>query len=62
MVTPWKGTAFGVVQAVNTHAHHYATVRGATRPERNMVRAVSGGVDTLDIGTLATLNKVLATV
>lgn len=59
-VAPWAGTAFGVVQAVNTYTHHYGTVRGASRPERNMTRAVTGGVDTLDASTLATLTKVLA--
>lgn len=59
-VSPWRGTAYGVVQAVNTYAHHFGTVRGATRPERNMVRAVSGGVDTLDASTLTTLRRVLA--
>jgi phage/plasmid-like protein (TIGR03299 family) len=61
-VSPWRGTAFGVVQAVNTYAHHYGVVRGASRPERNMSRAVTGDVDTLDASTLATLTRVLATV
>jgi phage/plasmid-like protein (TIGR03299 family) len=61
-VSPWRGTAFGVLQAVNTHVHHGATVRGATRPERNMSRAVTGGVDTLDTSTIATLTRVLANV
>ena len=27
-VSPWKNTAWGVVQAVNTYAHHEQTVRG----------------------------------
>ena len=61
-VSPWRNTAWGVVQAVNTHTHHVQTVRGASRPERNMVRAVTGGVDTLDTDTMSTLNKVLASV
>ena len=39
-VTPWAGTAQGVLKAVNTYEHHESTVRGATRPERNMLRAV----------------------
>lgn len=59
-VSPWKGTAWGVVQAVNTYAHHEAVVRGAGRAERNMSRAITGKVDELDQGTMATLNKVLA--
>lgn len=60
-VAPWKGTAYGVVQAVNTHAHHIQTVRGSEREERNMSLAINGGFDKLDSGTLDTLNKVLAT-
>jgi phage/plasmid-like protein (TIGR03299 family) len=58
-VSPWRGTAWGVVQAVNTYVHHEQTVRGAERAERNMLRAVDGGVDQLDITTLATLHRVL---
>lgn len=52
-VAPWRGTAWGVVQAVNTHEHHEGIVRGMDRGERNMLRAVSGGVDTLDAATAA---------
>lgn len=54
-VAPWKGTAWGVVQAVNTLVHHEGIVRGADRPERNMLRAVTGGVDKLDNETVSTL-------
>lgn len=60
-VTPWRNTAWGVMQAVNTYTHHHGTIRGASRPERNMVRAVTGGIDTLDQKTMSTLHKVLAT-
>lgn len=59
-VAPWKNTAWGVMQAVNTYEHHYATVRGTSRTERNLSRAVTGKVDDLDQGTLDTLDKVLA--
>ena len=59
-VSPWKGTAFGVVQAVNTREHHLATVKGATRTERNMLRSVKGEWQALDADTLGTLTKVLA--
>lgn len=58
-VSPWAGTAYGVLQAVNTYTHHEQTVRGAGRAERNMLRAVTGGVDELDRTTLATLDRVL---
>jgi phage/plasmid-like protein (TIGR03299 family) len=57
-VAPWHGTAWGVIQAVNTYAHHEQTVRGAGRVERNMLRAVTGGVEELDYTTLQTLNTV----
>jgi phage/plasmid-like protein (TIGR03299 family) len=59
-VAPWRGTAWGVVQAVNTYTHHEQTVRGADRAERNMLRAVDGGTDALDTATLTTLQGVLA--
>lgn len=59
-VTPWRGTGWGVVQAVNTYTHHEQSVRGMDRAERNMLRAVDGGVDALDSGTVATLRRVLA--
>jgi phage/plasmid-like protein (TIGR03299 family) len=60
-VAPWRGTAWGVVQAVNTHTHHYATVRRVGRPERNASNAVTGTFDKLDKATVATLDTVLAT-
>ena len=59
-VSPWKGTAWGVVQAANTWAHHEQTVRGTSRAERNMLRAVDGTTDSSDRAVLATLQKVLA--
>jgi phage/plasmid-like protein (TIGR03299 family) len=59
-VAPWRGTAWGVLQAVNTYDHHHATVRGASRPERNLTRAVTDHANTLDSTTLALLDQVLA--
>lgn len=59
-VEPWKNTAWGVVQAVNTYAHHKAPVRGTSRAERNLTRAVSDQAGAVDIGTLGTLDKVLS--
>ncbi|MCW2496430.1 DUF932 domain-containing protein [Jatrophihabitans sp.] len=47
-VAPWAGTAHGVLQAVNTYEHHEGIVRGATRPERNMLRTVTGDFGALD--------------
>jgi len=61
-VSPWKGTAMGVLQAVNTYAHHGGIVRGASRSERNAERMVSGKINDLDSSTLATLDRALAAV
>ena len=58
-VAPWAGTAHGVVQAVNTYEHHESTVRGVQRPERNMLRAITGDFGKLDRLTLSRLNSVL---
>lgn len=42
-VAPWKGTAYGVLQAVNTHHHHFRPTKGSTmRVERNMMDALTG--------------------
>jgi phage/plasmid-like protein (TIGR03299 family) len=59
-VSPWKGTAFGVLQAVNTYTHHFAPIRGAHRPERNMSNTVTGEIAAIDQATVRTLAKVLA--
>lgn len=59
-VSPWKGTAWGVVQAVNTYTHHEGIVRGVSRPERNMSNAVTGKADKTDQDTVRMLDKVLA--
>lgn len=59
-VAPWRGTAFGVVQAVNTHAHHEGIVRGMDRGERNMLRAVTGGVDVMDRDTVERIMAIVA--
>lgn len=57
-VAPWRGTAWGVLQAVNTYTHHEQTVRGTGRVERNVLRTVTGGVDELDHTTVRVLTAV----
>ena len=57
-VTPWQGTAYGVLAAANTYAHHLAPVRGATRAERNTERLISGKVHELDSHALQVLAAV----
>jgi transposase-like protein len=39
---PWQGTALRVLQATNTWAQHLQTVRRTSRPERNLLNAISG--------------------
>jgi hypothetical protein len=59
-VAPWAGTAHGVVQAVSTYEHHEGTVRGTTRPDRNMLRTVTGDFARVDRATHELLSRVLA--
>lgn len=59
-VEPWKGTAHGAMQAVNTWAHHVQSFKGGSRAGRNMAMTVTGGFDKLDIETSEALQKVLA--
>jgi phage/plasmid-like protein (TIGR03299 family) len=58
-VAPWRNTAWGVVQAVNTADHHVFSVRGSERVERNQLKAVQGGFEKLDASTVETLATVL---
>lgn len=60
-VSPWRGTAWGVLQADNTWRHHFQTVRGETRADRNMTRAVTGETTRTDADTITTLERVLIT-
>jgi phage/plasmid-like protein (TIGR03299 family) len=57
-VSPWKGTAFGVLQAFNTFAHHEAGVKASTnRAQRNMLRAIEGQTLALDTQVLSVLTE-----
>lgn len=61
MVAPWKGTAWGVQQAVNTYREHYATVRNtAARFERSMTDFLAGKTAAEDGEALKVLEMVLA--
>lgn len=60
MVKPWSNTAAGVLQAVNTFAHHHSQLRGVDRVSKNMSAMVKGTFSELDGQTIATLTKVLA--
>lgn len=55
-VTPWKGTALGVLQAFNTYEHHVASRKGgAHRAQVNMLRAVDGTTAAADAQVLSVL-------
>jgi phage/plasmid-like protein (TIGR03299 family) len=58
-VTPWKGTALGVLQAANTFEHHLRAVEGATRETRNLQRMLTGKVEVLDAKALRLLASVV---
>lgn len=51
-VAPWRNSAFGAWQALNTYGHHSLNVRGMSRPERNMLNAVNGKTEQSDTEAL----------
>ncbi len=57
-VSPWAGTAHGVLQAVNTYEHHERVVRGE-RGERNGLKTITGDFGRLDRSTWKTLTAIL---
>jgi len=60
-VSPWAGTAFGVLQLTNTYLQQVApTNKGTIRYERNVLDAASGKIEKSDKLTLEILEKVLA--
>lgn len=56
----WNGTAFGVLQAVNTYEQHEQHVRGMGRAERNALQMVNGEFAKSDQRTMDALTKALA--
>ena len=58
MVSPWKGSALGVLQAWNTFQHHYVG-KDDNRVERNMLNGVMGKTAEQDNLVLKTLKAVL---
>lgn len=58
-VAPWAGTAWGVVQAVNTYNEHMSIVRNVDPFERKMSNAVAGKTGAADLATVKTLGAVL---
>ncbi len=58
-VAPWARTAHAVLQAVNTFEHHHSPA-STPRPDRNMMRAVTGAYERLDRRAWEVLERVLA--
>jgi len=58
-VSPWAGTAHGVLQAVSTYNQHQATVRGGSRAERNSLKTITGDFGRLDRQSWRTLQPLL---
>lgn len=58
-VSEWEGTAWGVLQAVNTYANHKSQTRGTIREERNMLSMVTGKFDIIDQEALTVLNTIV---
>jgi phage/plasmid-like protein (TIGR03299 family) len=58
-VAPWRGSAFGVMQAVNTHRQHLRPTRkGNMLVERTMLESLNGKLQTLDSKALKTLQAI----
>ena len=59
-VSPWKGTGYGVIQALNTWEHHYKGTRGGTSlAERNMLATINGDIEKNDTETYRVMMSVL---
>ncbi len=60
-VSPWKNTAYGVIQMTNTYDQHMTRVNmGGSRVEKNMLATISGATDKADTLALSTLELVLS--
>jgi phage/plasmid-like protein (TIGR03299 family) len=69
MVTPWKGTGFGIVQLVNTFDQHHTSVKrgemsdndkAAIRFERSVLGSVNGDLDKRTAEVIGILESVTA--
>lgn len=56
-VVTWRGTAYGAWQAFNTYQHHEGPIKGGNRPERNMVRVVTGQTEKSDAEIVTRIRK-----
>lgn len=58
MVSPWTGTALGVLQAFNTFSHHVAG-NDKTRVERNALSAINGKIQQADAKIIEVINELV---
>lgn len=58
MVSPWSGTALGVLQAFNTYHHHVAGP-DKSRVERNAMNALNGRIEQSDSAVLTVINELV---
>ena len=59
-VAPWRGTGFGVTQAVNTHRQHMRPTRGETMiVERTMMDALTGKTEMADAKAVSLLHALV---
>jgi len=58
MVSPWTGTALGVLQAFNTFNHHVSG-NDKTRSERNALNAINGKIQQSDIKVIQAINELV---
>lgn len=58
MVSPWAGSALGVLQAFNTFQHHVAG-NNNSRAERNAMNAINGKIQQSDASVLSVINELV---
>lgn len=62
-VSPWAGTAWGVLNMVNTYNQHLTTLhKGTKRDERNIFATATGKIWEADRSALSMLNSMLVSV
>lgn len=59
-VSPWAGTAWGVLQADSTYRQHVRTVKSVTREERNMINMVEGVSASDDMATVKAIMELVS--
>lgn len=57
-VSPWKGTGFGVVQAMNTAVQHEFSIRG-DKTERNQLNVINGSFAAIDAKSVKVLQQIV---